>query len=306
MSQFSIVITTYNRLYYLKRAINSAINQTIKCEVVVVDDYSNDGTGEYLKSLSNQVTWYRNSENLGHADSVNKGVEISTGKWIKLLDDDDYLAPYCLEQMLMIIQKNPSAVICSCQGINVNEKEEVIGFTRKVSNQETSLIKQEDIHYLMLLDKLPFGTPVQVAFTKESFLKSGGWNTNFNYCYDDIDSWVNISQFGDALFINQPLAYRTIWTEGKNQEFSIQDKLKTNLIIKEKIYKLVSTKHKYHLHSLSDIKKYLNLYWGFIALMRMELDLFIKLFFFSCLSISSWTILLERVLMDFPNKIDKK
>ena len=305
MINFSIVITTYNRLDYLKRAINSALNQTISCEVVVIDDCSDDGTLEYLKSLQNQIKWHSNSQNLGHAYSVNKGVEISQGNWIKLLDDDDYLNQNCIETMVKTIAQNPAAVICSCQGINVNEKEEFIGFTRKVSNQETSLIKQDDIHYLMLLDKLPFGTPVQVAFTKESFLKSGGWNSNFNYCYDDIDSWIKISQFGDAILINKPLVYRTIWRGGKNQEFSIQERLKNNLLIKEKIYKLVSNKHKYHLHSLSDLKKYLNLYWGLIALTRMELDIFIKLFFFSCLSINSWKILLERLFIDFP-KIDKK
>ena len=42
--KFSVVITTYNRLDLLKRAINSALNQTLKCEVVVADDCSSDGT----------------------------------------------------------------------------------------------------------------------------------------------------------------------------------------------------------------------------------------------------------------------
>jgi len=47
--KFTIVITTYNRLDFLKRAINSALEQTIKCEIIVVDDCSTDGTEEYVK-----------------------------------------------------------------------------------------------------------------------------------------------------------------------------------------------------------------------------------------------------------------
>jgi len=293
LTQFTIVITTYNRLDYLKRAIDSALNQTVKCEIVVIDDYSDDGTIEYLKSLSNQVKWYQNPQNLGHADSVNKGVEISQGKWIKLLDDDDYLAPNCIEEIFKIIKQYPSAIICSFQAVNVDENKQKISITRKISNQETCLIQQEDIHYLMLLDKLPFGTPVQVAFTKDAFLKSGGWNSSFNYCYDDIESWVKIAQFGDAIIINKPLAYRTIWSGGKNQQYSINERLESNLLIKEKIYKLVNDKYQENLPNFSEINKYLTLYWSLIALKNNRIDIFINLFFIYSLSITAWKLLIE-------------
>lgn len=302
MTKFTIVITTYNRLNYLKRAINSALNQTVKCDIVVIDDCSKDGTIQYLKSLSSQVTWYQNSENLGHADSVNKGVEISKGKWIKLLDDDDYLAPNCLEEMLTIIEQYPSAVICSCQAINVDENEQKIGITRKISNEKISFIKQEDIHYLMLLDKLPFGTPVQVSFTKDAFLNSGGWDSGFNYCHDDIESWVKIAQFGDAIIINKPLGYRTIWMGGNNQQCSISERLESNLLIKEKIYELVNDKYKDNVSDISDINKYLTLYWSLIALKNKRIDIFLNLFFISSFSLTAWQLLFSRLISNLSKK----
>jgi glycosyltransferase involved in cell wall biosynthesis len=40
--------------------------------------------------LCDRIIFHRNSQNLGHSASVNKGVEIAKGNWIKLLDDDDY------------------------------------------------------------------------------------------------------------------------------------------------------------------------------------------------------------------------
>lgn len=295
MTQFTIVITTHNRLNYLKRAIDSAMNQTVKCEIVVVDDCSDDGTIQYLQTLSNQVTWYQNPENLGHSYSVNKGVQISQGKWIKLLDDDDYLALTCIEEISKIIEEYPSAVICSCLAINVNEKQQKLGITRKVSKQEIYFIKQEDIHYLMLLDKLPFGTPVQVAFRKDAFLKSGGWNSSFDYCHDDIESWIKIAQFGNTFIINKPLVYRTMWTGGKNQKISINQRLENNILVKNKIYKLVSNKYKNNIPALSEIHKYLTLYWSFIALKHKRIDTFILLFSISSLSITAWKLLLSNL-----------
>ncbi|HBK23544.1 MAG TPA: glycosyl transferase, partial [Planktothrix sp. UBA10369] len=47
--KFSIVITTYNRIALLKRAIDSALKQTIPCEVVVADDASSDQTEDYVR-----------------------------------------------------------------------------------------------------------------------------------------------------------------------------------------------------------------------------------------------------------------
>ncbi|MGK7873512.1 MAG: glycosyltransferase family 2 protein [Xenococcaceae cyanobacterium] len=46
--KFSIAITTYNRLPLLRRSVESALNQTLPCEIAIVDDASSDGTQEYF------------------------------------------------------------------------------------------------------------------------------------------------------------------------------------------------------------------------------------------------------------------
>ena len=122
MKKFSIVITTYNRLGFLERAIESALNQSQPCEVVVVDDCSSDGTADYLESLGDRIVYHRNSTNLGHSRSVNQGVALARGKWIKLIDDDDYLAFDCIENIAKAIKLYPDAVIASCQATQVNEE----------------------------------------------------------------------------------------------------------------------------------------------------------------------------------------
>lgn len=130
--KFSVVISTYNRLNLLQRAIDSARNQTIECEVVVADDCSSDDTQTYLKSLGDKIVYHRNEVNLGHAATVNAGVAKASGDWIKFLDDDDYLAPNCIEEMAKAIALRPDAVICSCVAAQVDGNEVELSRTPQV------------------------------------------------------------------------------------------------------------------------------------------------------------------------------
>jgi glycosyltransferase involved in cell wall biosynthesis len=297
--KFSIVITTYNRLNLLRRAIDSALAQTMPCEVVVVDDCSSDGTQAYIQQRcealasagDKRLIYHCNSENLGHSKSVNAGVDLATGDWIKPLDDDDYLAPNCIEVMECAIALRPQAVICSCQAAQVDANEVEISRTRQSGPGKAFYIPQEDIHYGMLLEVVPFGTPVQVAFERSAFLKTGGWDSSLDANFDDIDSWIKIAQFGDAIFINECLAYRTLWSGAYNQKFSLQKRLDTNVFIKEKIYSLVNKKHQHEIPKLQDIRDYLKLHWSIVALKQGKLFNAAKMSFPASFSPAAWKLL---------------
>ena len=299
--KFSIVITTYNRLNLLKRAIESALSQTLSCEVIVVDDCSLDDTQNYVqercKSLINagekRLVYHRNSENIGHSKSVNAGVELATGDWIKLLDDDDYLALNCIEEMTNAIALRPQAVICSCQAIQVDEQEIEISRTRKTGPGKVFYIPQEDIHYGMLMEQVPFGTPVQVAFSRDAFLKTGGWDSELDTNFDDIDSWIKIAQFGDAIFINECLSYRTVWQGALNQKFSLQNRLNTNILIKQRIYSQVNPKYCSELPQFQDIRAYLKLHWSLVALKQGKLLNAATISFPAIFSPGAWQLLRE-------------
>ncbi|NJK38475.1 MAG: glycosyltransferase family 2 protein [Oscillatoriales cyanobacterium RM1_1_9] len=287
--RFSVVITTYNRLELLQRALHSALQQTIPSEVVVVDDCSQDGTEVYLRQLVQRfqaqgdlrLIYHRNPGNRGHSAAVNVGVEMATGEWIKPLDDDDYLAPNCLEQIRQAIaayqiqiapEQNSEVVICSCQAAQVDPQGQELSRTRIFGPGQVFYTPQADIHFGMLLEQLPFGTPVQVAYRKAAFLKSGGWDSSLDANCDDIDSWIRIAQFGDALFLNQCLAYRTIWPGSYNQTFSYQQRLATNILMKEKILAFVHPKYSERLSRFSRIESYLRLHWGIVALRKAKLQ----------------------------------
>ncbi|GAB1544321.1 hypothetical protein NUACC21_69970 [Scytonema sp. NUACC21] len=302
--KLSVVITTYNRLTLLQRAIHSVLNQTIPCELVVADDCSVDGTQEYLKRLSAELSSYenvprliyhRNEVNKGHAATVNAGVLACSGDWIKFLDDDDYLAPNCLEEMAKALALRENAVICSCVAAQVSIDGVEQCRTPVVGPGLAYYVPQADIHYGMLLELVPFGTPVQVACKREVFLKTGGWDVRLTSC-DDIDSWIRIAQYGDAVFLNQCLAYRTIWSGGIDQKISLKVRLDTNILMKEKIYALVNEKYREDILPFEDIKNYLKLHWTIVALQSKNINSFMKIVEPCVLSWQAWRLLIDAFL----------
>ncbi|MGC9528383.1 MAG: glycosyltransferase family 2 protein [Limnospira sp.] len=296
---FTVLITTYNRLELLDRAINSALSQTLPCEVVVVDDCSIDETESYMKRRVEtwspqencRLVYHRNPSNQGHSKSVNVGVEIARGDWIKFLDDDDYLAADCLETIARAIVRCPNAVICSVRTANVDLDGQEQSYTQTIGPKPAFYIPQEDIHYGMLIEQVPFGTPVQVAVKREAFLRSGGWKSSFDVNFDDIESWANIAQFGDAIFIQKCLAYRTTWQGAYNYRLPFQKRLETHILIKTKIYELVSAPHRHKLPKLVSVNAYLQLYWGLIALKGKRPFEAIGLLFPALFSPTAWRLL---------------
>ncbi|PSN19302.1 glycosyl transferase [filamentous cyanobacterium CCP5] len=290
---FSIVISTYNRLDLLKRAIASALNQTVPCEVVVADDASTDGTEAYLHSLGDQVVYHRNGQNLNHAGTVNAGVAAASGDWVKLLDDDDYLAPNCIEAMDQAIACHPQAVICSCQAAQVDINGAELRRTATPGPGVMFYIPQSAIHYGMLLDRVPFGTPVQVAFHRQAFLKTGGWDTTMTTNYDDIDAWIRLAEHGDALFLNQCLAYRTVWPGGHEQKMSLQNRLALNITIKQRIHQRVGPTYQTQCPSMQDLSDYLHLHWGLVALRQKQLGAALPMILPAVLNRAAWRLLYQ-------------
>ncbi|MDJ0583335.1 glycosyltransferase family A protein [Crocosphaera sp.] len=302
--KWCVLITTYNRCQLLKRAINSAIKQTLPCEIVVIDDASTDETGNYLRSLGNNIKFHSNDRNLGHSASVNRGVQLADADWIKMLDDDDYLAANCLEIMDTMVLAYPQVVICSVKAIQMDENGRKCGKTPSVGSQKITHIPQSKIHYQMLIERLPFGTPVQVGFRKDAFLNAGGWDSQLDLHYDDIDSWLRIAQFGDALFINQYLAYRYVWPGGYNKQLPIKQRLAINWLIKQRLYSLIDDQCYTDLPSLCDLHNYLQLYWALIAFKQLELFTFYELIFPAILSIQAWRLLFNALFIPKSFKIN--
>jgi len=113
----SIVIPTYNRVDFLRCAINSVLFQTVQdFEIIVIDDASSDSTQEFLLNLrksNDRISYIRNEISLGGGGARNVGISASRGKWVAFLDDDDEWVNTKLEIQLEVLNSNPAAIACS-------------------------------------------------------------------------------------------------------------------------------------------------------------------------------------------------
>lgn len=104
----SIIIPVYNAEKYIRRCVESVLNQTFKnYEVVVIDDGSTDATKDILKKMeagNERVTVY-STVHLGVSAARNKGLEVSRGKYIAFVDADDEVSPFYLENLFGILNK---------------------------------------------------------------------------------------------------------------------------------------------------------------------------------------------------------
>ena len=87
----SIVITNYNYMDFLARAIRSCILQTYPSEIIVVNDASTDESHSVINSFAGMIKPVLLSENVGLAEARNIGLSRATCEHITFLDADDCL-----------------------------------------------------------------------------------------------------------------------------------------------------------------------------------------------------------------------
>ena len=100
----SVILPAYNAAAHLRRAVDSALGQTISdLEIVIVDDASTDATLEVAGQIAAQDSRVRvlhNERNAGPSVSRNRAIAAARGEWIAVLDADDSWFPERLERML--------------------------------------------------------------------------------------------------------------------------------------------------------------------------------------------------------------
>ena len=105
----SIIIPSHNYERYLPEAIKSAMDQTVPCEVIVIDDKSTDDSVKIAKSFKG-VRVIENKDNLEVAETRNKAIHQAAGEFIVCLDADDRLHPQFIEKHLAAFKTNEDAI----------------------------------------------------------------------------------------------------------------------------------------------------------------------------------------------------
>lgn len=111
--EVSVIIPTYNSKQYIAQALESVLTQTYRnLEVILIDDASHDLTVEIARGFQDRrLKIFSNNQNRGVSYGRNFGIRQAQGKWIALLDSDDWYAPTRLEKLIALAEANDADLI---------------------------------------------------------------------------------------------------------------------------------------------------------------------------------------------------
>ena len=191
----SVVIPSYNRKEFLKRSIDSAINQTKKpFEIIVVDDGSTDGTETMIKSDYDFVKFIK-QKNKGVSAARNIGIEVSIGEWICFLDSDDEWKKDKLEKQINAMKSNPgykffhSNEIWIKNGLRINQKKKHKKYGGDIFDKCLDMCRI---------------SPSSVMINKTIFDEVGNFNEDLAVC-EDYELWLRVCDKYRVFFIDEPL-----------------------------------------------------------------------------------------------------
>lgn len=154
----SVAVTTFNGEKYIRKQIESILNQSMKVdEVIVCDDGSTDKTVEILKEYP--VTVYQNEKNLGYRLNFKKAMSLCTQEYTFLCDQDDIWEPDKVKTMIEIMQKNPNIHVLASSFEYIDSKDNLILMKQKKNFSNNNLypksVKSEALVPVVFDEYLP-------------------------------------------------------------------------------------------------------------------------------------------------------
>jgi glycosyltransferase involved in cell wall biosynthesis len=223
----SVIITTYNRNNYLKKALESVLNQSYKnLDIIVVDDGSFGDENQNLCSKYSFINYIKIENSGGPCKPRNEGIKISKGSYITFLDDDDIWEFNKIEILLDVLESNPTFGLAHhyCKLIDENDKdlEKYVGRPGKL----------EDKHGNISMKMIGNYTVSDYPLCRTEIIKKVGFfNERMIAAGEDVEYWNRASFFTKFYYVDLPLTkYRIHFSN--NSEINRQEYLKLNIFNK--------------------------------------------------------------------------
>jgi glycosyltransferase involved in cell wall biosynthesis len=178
MTKFSVVIPLYNKEHFVKKTIQSVLDQTDQeFEIIIVDDGSTDNSLQKAKEFSDDRLSIHQQDNKGASSARNKGVSLSKHNWIAFLDADDIWYKNHLEELSLTIKNVPDAQVVS-NGYEIRLDKYFIKKPKFSQPLSEKIIVIDDYFSYSYIDPL-FWTS-SIAVDKKCFLDIGGFDADIS------------------------------------------------------------------------------------------------------------------------------
>ena len=215
----SIIIPIYNTSKYLKKCLDSVINQTYKnLEIILVDDGSTDSSGkiadDYAKKDKRIIVITQ--KNQGQSTARNNGLRIATGEYISFIDSDDTIDKTFIEKLLAPYLNDDHIALTVCglryNWLKTNTTSDV--FLKPLRPRKKNESKKAYILYLLAIDGRIYSSFNKIY--KKEFLKNVFFDKNLNFAEDTkfvLDYINNTPKNSKIKFILEPLCHYNYGTE---------------------------------------------------------------------------------------------
>ena len=197
--QVSVVVPTYNYGDHIGNAVDSVLAQSYgNVEIIVVDDGSNDDTRQRLEKYGDRIR-YVYQTNAGLSSARNRGISLSNGELIALLDSDDAFHPEKLRLQVLFMAMHPDVGLV---GTDSFSKE-------PISWPELPIVELDNFAEPVTLDQIVIKSrfaPSSVLFRREC-LKRAGWFATELKSVEDRDMWIRVASRDRIATIHMPLTW---------------------------------------------------------------------------------------------------
>ena len=247
MFDISIIIVNYKVKEYIIPCIESIYKHTSKSlryEILVIDNNSNDGSIDAIKSQFSDVKIYENTENIGFSKAVNQGAETAIGKYIFILNPDTKLIEDSISILFTFLEKNETvAVVGPAIVTESGIKQQSYWKEPTLINTILSIYHLDFLNYkknyrneigdkTILVDSISGGA---FFVQKDVFQNLNGYHPNL-FWMEDIDFCTKVRKL-DNKIIYYPET-KIIHYGGKSAEKDLHIAISNQLLSKIKYFKL--------------------------------------------------------------------
>ncbi|MGD9977750.1 MAG: glycosyltransferase family 2 protein [Bacteroidales bacterium] len=217
----SVITPTYNHEKFIADCIESVLGQSFQnWEMIIVDDGSTDSTAQIVARYSQEdprihLISQSNTGIFRLAETYNKALRMAKGKYIAILEGDDYWLPHKLDIQFNTMETNANAVLCWSRAASrlnhENHTYQVHPINIASNKQYYNNSPVGSIFNVIFDDFLP---PLTYFIRKESLDKIGGFSQVLPFPAVDLSTLLAISLQGQFVFIDEILG---TWRLNPNQ-----------------------------------------------------------------------------------------
>lgn len=212
----TVIIPAYNCEKFIEQALESAVSQRVEAdlEILVIDDCSTDATGEKVQQFisrqqagtffKREVSYLKNSTNLGVAETRNTGIRKAKGEYVAFLDGDDWWDSEKLKKQLSLIVEK--------KGVLVYTGRELMQPSGEPAGKVIFVPTSTDYHSLLRTNCIPCSSVLMKTEVAREFYM----------CHDELHEdyilWLRVlKKYGKAYGINEPMLKSRLSEGGKSR-----------------------------------------------------------------------------------------